>query len=352
MAAVEQELLGELDVEHPVREVLPARTRGPAHARGEELERDRALEQVVAAQVVLERVREALGLRLERSQDASALLGEPLPIEEGARPVPQPQAQGIGTPARAGAARPVALDPVEDEPTLLGVGQRLEPAEVVEIEEPQQRRIGVPVGRVADHVGAADSGQVSRLESGSARVSEQRDRGRGRTTPGRVRRSGVAPVEPRALARPVHQVERGLPRRGGRSRRRTAGARSSIENDARVTDAATTRAVAAPGAALRARAGRAAGGRARLAERARPAAHAARPARGAQRSRRGPLEARATQRASRIHRLALVGRLVSDVLAHEELQLFLDSAAPLRLVAARSGCVAWTASSSRADATS
>lgn len=46
------------------------------------------------------------------------------------------------------------------------------------------------------------------------------------------------------------------------------------------------------------------------------------------------LEARPTPRASQIHRLELVGRSALEVLAHEELQLFLESAT-LRLVAAR-----------------
>jgi hypothetical protein len=67
--AVEKELLAQLLLEHAVGAPLPAFGARAAQAGRHELQRNRALEQVIAAQVVLERVAEACGLCLDRSQE-------------------------------------------------------------------------------------------------------------------------------------------------------------------------------------------------------------------------------------------------------------------------------------------
>ncbi len=211
MAAVREELLVELDVEDRVRSPLPAGDGGPPEAGGQQLQRQRALQEVVPAQVDLERVGQALGLRLDRGQEPGARrLGGEQPAEERAGPVPQAQAQGVGPPAGTAPAGWVSLDPVEDQAFLVARGDAVHPAEVVEVEEPEQRGLRVPTGRVPDRERAPDRREVTRREPRSAVVGEERrDRPAGPLEP-----ATGPPIPPEAAGPPpraTDHVEDGLP---------------------------------------------------------------------------------------------------------------------------------------------
>ncbi len=211
VAAVREELLVELDVEDGVGPSLPARDGGAVETGGQQLQRQRALQEVVPAQVNLERVDQALALRLDRGQEPGACrLGGEQPAKERTGPVPQAQTQGVWPPAGTAAVGRVSLDPVEDQAFLVARGDAVHPAEVVEVEEPEQRGLRVPTGRVPDREGAPDRRELTRPEPRSAAVGEKR---RGRLA-GPLEPATGPPIPPEAPGPPpraTHHVEEGLP---------------------------------------------------------------------------------------------------------------------------------------------
>ena len=211
VAAVREELLVELDVEHRVGPPLPAGDGGAPEAGGQQLQRQRALQEVVPAQVDLERVGQALGLRLDRGEKPGACrLGGEQAAEERTSPVPQAETQRVGPPAGAAPGGWTAPDPVEDQAFLVVRGDPVHPAEVVEVEEPEQRSLRVPTGRVPDRESAPDRREVARREPRSAVVGkERRDRPAGPLEP-----ATRPPIPPEAAGPPpraTDHVEDGLP---------------------------------------------------------------------------------------------------------------------------------------------
>ena len=73
VAAVVQELLRQLAPQHGAAEPPPARRCRALEARAEEAEREGVLEEVVAPEVVLERVGQAVALPLDRREHARAV---------------------------------------------------------------------------------------------------------------------------------------------------------------------------------------------------------------------------------------------------------------------------------------